>query len=285
MRQMKKTEMPKTEMPVLELCQGSVSYPDGKQALKQVSAAFYPGEKVAVIGSNGAGKSTFFQTLNRITCLNEGELYCHGKLCTDKRKDILELRKCVGIVFQDPDRQIIASTVEGEISFGLFPLGKSEEEIRQLTGKIMERMQLAHLADRPPHFLSGGEKKQVSIASVAVMKPEVLLFDEPTASLDWKNTVLFKEQLKQLEQERVTLMISTHDMDFVWEWAERVLVFSEGELLADDVPEVIFGNQTLLEQASLRQPFLYLLPGHPKTIEAWKETEGKRKEANREENQ
>ena len=102
MRQMKKTEMPKTEMPVLELCQGSVSYPDGKQALKQVSAAFYPGEKVAVIGSNGAGKSTFFQTLNRITCLNEGELYCHGKLCTDKRKDILELRKCVGIVFQDP---------------------------------------------------------------------------------------------------------------------------------------------------------------------------------------
>ena len=142
--------------PILELRGGSVYYPGGKQALKQVSAAFYPGEKTAVIGNNGAGKSTFFQTLNRLVPLDEGELYCHGRLCTGSRKDILELRKCVGIVFQDPDRQIIASTVEGEISFGLFNLGYSEDKIRYLTEQIIQRMGLTHLAHRPPHFLSGG---------------------------------------------------------------------------------------------------------------------------------
>ena len=270
---MRKTAAGRTDRdraPILELRRGSVYYPGGKQALKQVSAAFYPGEKTAVIGNNGAGKSTFFQTLNRVVPLDEGELYCHGRLCTDSRKDILELRKCVGIVFQDPDRQIIASTVEGEISFGLFNLGGSEEEVRHLTEEIIRRMELAHLAHRPPHFLSCGEKKQVSIAGVVVMKPEILLFDEPTASLDWKNTQLFKEQLKTLEQEQITQVISTHDMDFVWEWAERVLVFSEGELLADDLPERVFGDPELLSKASLRQPVLYQLPGHPKTIEEWK---------------
>lgn len=261
--------------PILELCRGSVCYPGGKQALKRVSASFYPGEKIAVIGNNGAGKSTFFQTLNRIVPLDEGELYCHGTLCGDSRKDILQLRKCVGIVFQDPDRQIIASTVEGEISFGLFNLGWPEQEIRQQTGQVMERMELAHLAHRPPHFLSGGEKKQVSIAGVVVMKPEILLFDEPTASLDWKNTQILKKQLKQLEQEQITQVISTHDMNFVWEWAERVLVFSEGELLADDLPEYVFADQRLLERASLSQPLLYQLPGHPKTMEEWKNAQKK----------
>ena len=261
--------------PILELRGGSVYYPGGKQALKQVSAAFYPGEKTAVIGNNGAGKSTFFQTLNRLVPLDEGELYCHGRLCTGSRKDILELRKCVGIVFQDPDRQIIASTVEGEIYFGLFNLGYSEDKIRHLTEQIIQRMGLTHLAHRPPHFLSGGEKKQVSISGVVVMKPEILLFDEPTASLDWKNTQLFKEQLKKLEQEQITQVISTHDMDFVWEWADRVLVFSEGELLADDRPEHIFGDEELLKRASLRQPVLYQLPGHPKTIEEWKQLQEK----------
>lgn len=261
--------------PILELRGGSVYYPGGKQALKQVSAAFYPGEKTAVIGNNGAGKSTFFQTLNQLVPLDEGELYCHGRLCTGSRKDILELRKCVGIVFQDPDRQIIASTVEGEISFGLFNLGYSEDKIRYLTEQIIQRMGLTHLAHRPPHFLSGGEKKQVSISGVVVMKPEILLFDEPTASLDWKNTQLFKEQLKKLEQEQITQVISTHDMDFVWEWADRVLVFSEGELLADDRPEHIFGDEELLKRASLRQPVLYQLPGHPKTIEEWKQLQEK----------
>lgn len=267
------------ETPILKLCRGSVCYLDGKQAgkqaLSQVSAAFYPGERVAVIGNNGAGKSTFFLTLNGVVHLDEGELYCHGKRCGYKKQDLLELRKCVGIVFQDPDQQIIASTVEGEISFGLFNLGKKEEEIRHLVDKVMDQMQLSHLAGRPPHFLSGGEKKQVSIASIVVMAPEILLFDEPTASLDWKNTRLFMEQLEKLEQEQVTLVISTHDMDFVWEWADRVLVFSEGKILADDTPESVFANERLLEEASLRKPFLFQLPGRPKTIEEWKKKEDK----------
>lgn len=275
MRQTSISGTAQMQAPILELRGGSVYYPGGKQALKQVSAAFYPGEKTAVIGNNGAGKSTFFQTLNRLVPLDEGELYCHGRLCTSSRKDMLELRKCVGIVFQDPDRQIIASTVEGEISFGLFNLGYSEDKIRRLTEQIIQRMGLTHLAHRPPHFLSGGEKKQVSISGVVVMKPEILLFDEPAASLDWKNTQLFKEQLKKLEQEQITQVISTHDMDFVWEWADRVLVFSEGELLADDRPEHIFGNEELLKRASLRQPVLYQLPGRPKTIEEWKQLQEK----------
>jgi cobalt/nickel transport system ATP-binding protein len=120
----------------------------------------------------------------------------------------------------------------------------------------MEDMDLSGYANRPPHFLSGGEKKRVTIADIVVMNPEVILFDEPTASLDCEHIQIFKEQLDKLHKEHMTLIVSTHDMNFVWEWADRVIVFSDGEVIADDRPEKIFTMEAILDRAALRKPIL-----------------------------
>lgn len=253
--------------PVLELRDGSYSYEEGRFALRHVGVSIGKGEKIAVVGSNGAGKSTFFLVLNGVIQPQEGAVYYHGVKIEYKRQSLAKLKRGVGIVFQDPDHQIIGSTVEAEISFGLFNLGMSREVVENKVRAVMDKTKLTNLAARPPHLLSGGEKKRVTIADVMVMEPEVILFDEPTASLDCRHVNLFREQIEQLHREDIALMISTHDMNFVWEWADRVLVFAGGELLADNVPERIFENKELLVRASLAEPLLYGLPGHPRTVQ------------------
>lgn len=266
---------------ILEIKNGTYSYGSNGESrgIQKVNAKIHKGEKIAVIGNNGAGKSTFFLTLNGVNRLESGELYYRGRRVKYQRGELLELRKHVGIVFQDPDHQIIASTVEGEISFGLFNIGLGQEEVRIRVDQVMEETGLTEIANRPPHFLSGGQKKQVTIADILVMNPEIILFDEPTASLDSNHTELFKERLELLHRQETALVISTHDMNFVWEWADRVLVFSEGELIADDTPEQVFGDEAMLKQASLQKPLLYEVAEHmrmgarhkfPRTLEEWK---------------
>lgn len=244
---------------ILEIRNGTFSYEEGRYAIHNINLEINAGEKIAIIGNNGAGKSTFFLALNGVIRLEEGKIYFHGKILDYKRKSLIELRKKVGMVFQNPDDQIIASTVEGEISFGLFNVGMSKDLVRKKVDMIMEELNLMEHSQRPPHFLSGGEKKRVSIADVLVMEPEVILFDEPTASLDSKNSCIFKEQIEELHKKGVTLVVSTHDMNFVWEWADRVVVFSNGEIIADDIPELIFSNDSVVATASLQKPILYEL--------------------------
>lgn len=265
---------------ILEIRNGTFSY--GEQcAIDHIDIKIYQGEKIAVVGNNGAGKSTFFLILNGVSRLDEGEVLYHGQVVDYKRKSLLNLRKNVGMVFQDPDHQMIASTVEGEISFGLFNIGLEKEEIRKRVDAVMDETGLTALAQRPPHFLSGGEKKQVSIADIVVMNPRIILFDEPTASLDGRNINILKKQLAKLHQEQMTLVVSTHDMNFVWEWADRVIVFSNGKIIADNTPTAVFQDEELLQRASLRKPILYEVAeamkmgnassGYPKTLEEWKE--------------
>lgn len=242
---------------VLKVEHAHFSYEEGRYALHDINVSINKGEKIAVIGSNGAGKSTFFLTLNGVVKLLEGELYFHGEKLDYSRNHLVKLRKSVGMVFQNPDDQIIASTVEGEISFGLFNIGMKTKEVRTKVNGVMQEMNLTEYAKRPPHFLSGGEKKRVTIADVVVMEPEIILFDEPMASLDCKNTALFREQIDKLHKKGVTLLISTHDMNFVWEWAERVIVFADGEIVADDIPTVIFENDEIISRASLQKPLLF----------------------------
>ena len=166
--------------------------------LKDVNLIIRRGERIAVMGSNGAGKSTFFLNLNGVLRPDSGEiLLCGSKI---GKKELNLLRKKVGFVFQDADSQIIAANVWAEISFGPMNLGLERREVIRRVDAAVSYLGLEELQQRAPHYLSGGEKKQVSISGVVVMKPEILLFDEPTASLDWKNTQLFKEQLKKLEQ-------------------------------------------------------------------------------------
>lgn len=244
---------------ILKIENGTFSYEEGRYAIHNINLEIKKGEKIAIIGNNGAGKSTFFLSLNGVIRLHGGDIYFHGKKLDYKRKSLLEIRSKVGMVFQNPDDQIIGSTVEGEISFGLFNFGMDKENVQKKVDKIIKDLNLEEYRDRPPHFLSGGEKKRVSIADILVMDPEIILFDEPTASLDNKNIQILKEQMNLLYKKGVTMLVSTHDMNFVWEWADRVVVFSNGEIIADNKPELIFANEEVVESAALQKPILFEL--------------------------
>ena len=242
---------------LLEFSGVSYAYEEGREALKNLSVAIRKGEKIAVLGENGAGKSTFFLLCNGVLAPKSGEIRYNGEPVGKSRKDKMKLRQQVGIVFQEPDRQILAATVAEEISFGPLNLGLSREEAANRVEEALSRMNLTEYRDRPPHYLSGGEKKRVTIADILAMKPEILLFDEPASSLDPANAALLEQTLQTLGQEGMTLLISTHDVNFAWKWAERALVFSQGELIADGPPETIFADSALLEKAGLKKPILF----------------------------
>ncbi|QNM06112.1 energy-coupling factor ABC transporter ATP-binding protein [Qiania dongpingensis] len=239
---------------ILEVSHLSYLYGTDQEALKDVSVSMEKGEKIAVIGSNGAGKSTFFLNLNGVLTPHEGTVSYRGRVITKSKKDLNYLRKNVGIVFQDADNQIIASTVFQEVSFGPMNLKLAKEEVTERVREALSYMNITRMRDRAPHYLSGGEKKRVSIADIIAMKPEVIIFDEPTASLDPMNASMLEEVLKKLEQEGRTILISTHDIDFAYRWAERILVFEGGRIIADGKPVEIFQNDEVLARANLRKP-------------------------------
>ncbi len=227
-------------------------YSNGTAALNGVNVDIYAGEKIAVLGSNGSGKSTFFLNLNGVYRPQQGKITYRGTVVT--KSNLKELRKHIGIVFQDADNQIIASTVRAEVAFGPMNLKIPKEEVRERVDEALEYMNITELKDRPPHYLSGGEKKRVSIADIIAMQPEIIIFDEPTSSLDPVNAMMLEEVLDQLGSEGKTLLISTHDVDFAYRWAERLLVFSQGKIIADGPPLDIFRDKAILEQAHLKLP-------------------------------
>ncbi len=227
----------------------SYAYQPDRPVLSDVSLSVCRGEKVAVMGSNGAGKSTFFLCLNGVLQPQEGEIYYQGKLSEGKN-----LRRHVGFVFQDADNQMIASTVEAEVAFGPMNLKLPKTEVRERVETALEYMDLQPYRQRPPHYLSGGEKKRVSIADIIAMKPEVILFDEPSAALDPLGTEMLEQVLEDLSKEGKTLLISTHDVDFAYRWAERIVVFDHGKVLADGRTQDVFGQEQVLRQAHLKKP-------------------------------
>lgn len=232
----------------------SYSYNEDKKALNGISLDIHRGERLAVIGSNGAGKSTFFLNLNGVLTPDKGEIFFEGKPID--KKNIIELRKNVGIVFQNADNQIIASTVLAEVSFGPMNMKLPRDEVIARCEEAMEYMNITHLKDRPPHYLSGGEKKCVSIADIIAMKPKVIIFDEPTEGLDPINKKMLEDVLDRLNNEGKTILISTHDVDFAYRWADRAVVFSDGEIIADDIPVNLFRNDDIIKRARLRRPVI-----------------------------
>ena len=177
--------------------------------------------------------------------------------CFCSAEELNELRKNVGFVFQDADSQIIASDVQGEVSFGPMNLRLPREEVRKRVEEALEYMNITEYRNRPPHYLSGGEKKRVSIADIIAMKSEVVLFDEPTAALDPLSADMLEEVLAKLSAEGKTLLISTHDVDFSYRWAERIVVFCQGNIIADGTPLEIFQEEKVLEQAHLKKPAMF----------------------------
>jgi len=261
---------------LLELDRVSYTYDDGPCALREISVRLQSGEKVALLGNNGAGKSTFFLCCNGVLRPCSGTLRLNGRALGGGKKDMTLLRRSVGIVFQDPDSQIIASTVEAEVGFGPLNLGMSEAETRARCDEALAAMNLADFRSRPPHYLSGGEKKRVSIADILAMRPGILLMDEPTASLDCTHTLQLEDTLARLHGEGMGVVVSTHDVDFAWRFADRVLVFSDGQLLADGDSERVFADDALLRAAGLRKPVIFELSQAlglspvPRTMEEFK---------------
>jgi cobalt/nickel transport system ATP-binding protein len=240
--------------PLLKIKHLHYSYNHDALALNDVNLNIYPGEKIAVIGSNGAGKSTFFLNTNGVLTPDDGEIFYNGTLIN--KKNMNELRKNIGIVFQDADNQIIASTVRGEVSFGPMNLKLPKEEVIARVDEALAYMNITDFQNRPPHYLSGGEKKRVTIADIIAMKSPIIIFDEPTAALDPINAEMLENVLAKLGSEGKTILISTHDVDFAYRWAERAIVFSEGKIIADDTPLAIFKNEAILKQANLKRPTL-----------------------------
>lgn len=220
--------------------------------LQDVCLSIRKGEKIAVMGSNGAGKSTFFLNLNGVLQAEQGDIFYAGKKIG--KKELNELRKNVGFVFQDADSQIIASSVQAEVAFGPMNLKLPKEEVRSRVNEALDYMNLQEYRERPPHYLSGGEKKRVSIADIIAVKSEVVLFDEPAAALDPLSADMLEEVLEKLSAEGKTLLVSTHDVDFAYRWAERILVFDQGKIIADDTALEVFQKEHILAKTHLKKP-------------------------------
>lgn len=232
-------------------------YQAGCPALQDLSVSIRKGEKIAVMGSNGAGKSTFFLHLNGVLQAGKGKIFYGGSEI--RRKDLNALRKHVGFVFQDADNQMIASSVQAEVAFGPMNLKLPKEEVKKRVSEALEYMDLQGYRERPPHYLSGGEKKRVSIADIIAMKPEVILFDEPTAALDPLGGELLEDVLERLSEEGKTLLVSTHDVDFAYRWADRALIFHHGKLAADGGTLEIFQQEQVLRETHLKKPEMLMV--------------------------
>ena len=225
-----------------------------ENALNGLSLEIRRGQKVAVMGSNGSGKSTFFLCCNGIHRPSSGRLYFDGREVTYDRKSLLKLRSQVGIVFQDPDNQLFSASVFQEISFGILNLGVSQEQARKEVEEIIAYLEITPFREKPSHALSGGQKKQVSIADILVMHPELIILDEPAAALDPKHTAMVKKIVDKLTGDGITVLMATHDVNYAYEWADEVLLLHQGKLLSHGTPEEVFRQKDLLETTNLEQP-------------------------------
>lgn len=227
---------------------------EDQPALNGLSLEIKQGKKIAVMGANGSGKSTFFLCLNGILRPQKGTLSFCGTPYSYDKKSLLALRSRVGIVFQDPDNQLFSASVRQEISFGILNLGADNETALRETEKIMEELDITEFQDRPTHALSGGQKKQVAIADILVMHPDIVILDEPAAALDPKHTALVNKIIDRMTESGITVLLSTHDSDFAFSWADEVILFHQGRVLMSGAPSEVFADHTALKAANLFQP-------------------------------
>ena len=231
------------------------SYEGGDLALDNVSIEIERGKTTAVLGGNGAGKSTLFLNLNGVLRPQSGEIYVAGKKLEYSRKSILEMRRRVGIVFQDPDHQLFSADVYKDISFGAVNLGLDEDEVRRRVDDAMEKTGVSHLAKRPTHALSYGQKKRVAIAGVLVMQPELIILDEPTAGLDPQGVSEIMKLLDEIKARTgISVVIATHDIDMVPLYSDRVYIMNSGKVVAGGTSKEMFSDPDVIRENNLRLP-------------------------------
>lgn len=227
---------------------------DNSHSLNGLSLEIKKGQKIAVMGANGSGKSTFFLCCTGILKPQKGHLFFKGKEYAYDKKSLLELRSKVGIVFQDPDNQLFSASVYQEISFGILNLGVSPEEAKKEVEKVIDYLEITPFRHKPTHALSGGQKKQVSIADILVMHPDIIILDEPAAALDPKHTIMVNHIVDQMTEAGITVLMATHDVDYAYEWADEVILFHEGKVLLHGSPSQVFSNKRILSQTNLEPP-------------------------------
>jgi len=231
-------------------------YPNGVEALKGVSLRIGEGELVALVGPNGAGKTTLIKHMNGLLKPTEGRVRVFG---IDTRKaSVAELSRRVGIVFQNSDRQLFSETVEEEIRFGLENFGFSKEEASERVEEMLERFGLEPYRNTSPFSLSGGEKKRLCIALVLAWDPDVLVLDEPTVGQDWANKEKIRGLIESLLKEGKSVVVSSHDLEFVWSLKPRVLVMSDGRVVMDGRAEEVLSRDGIEEFRLLRPRLLEL---------------------------
>lgn len=233
------------------------SYPAGVAAINGVSLDIHRGERVAILGPNGSGKSTLILLIAGLLIPQKGEITVFNEKTASK--SFQKLRSKIGIVFQDPDDQLFTQSVIEDIEYGPRNLRLTEEDIKKRSSHVLEKMGIRYLEHRPPHRLSFGEKKKVSLATALVLKPELLILDEPTANLDLVSRRGLIETLNELNKAGTTIIISTHDVEAVPELADRIIVISHGSMLGEGETRKVLQDATLLESSGLEPPTIVKL--------------------------
>jgi cobalt/nickel transport system ATP-binding protein len=233
---------------IIRLDNLSYRYPDGRSALEGITLGIARGESVALIGPNGAGKSTLLLHLNGIIS-GDGRILVNGQPVTED--NLKEVRRKVGVVFQNPDDQLFSATVFDDVAFGPLNLGWPEDRVRAAVADALEKVELTGFAERAPHHLSFGERRRVAIASVIVMDPEVIVMDEPSSNLDPRGKWRLVELLRSLP---VTRVIATHDLEFVSALCGRVVILDAGRIVADGPAEKLLSDRPLLAAHGLVRP-------------------------------
>ncbi|GCD84776.1 energy-coupling factor ABC transporter ATP-binding protein [Parageobacillus thermoglucosidasius] len=232
------------------------AYPDGPCVLKGVSLHIPDGKKCALIGHNGCGKTTLFLHTNGLLRPNSGRIYWNGEKMDYRRQTLQKWRREVGIVFQNPEHQLVAPLVRDELAFGLYHAGMAKSEMEELMEKALDEFGLRPWLDKPVHHLSLGQKKWLTLAAVMVMNPKLLVLDEPTAYLDRRQIRRFVEKINDIYHNGTTVLLATHDVDFVLEWADIVFVMHDGQIVMQGAPQDIFARQHPLQEWHLDVPLL-----------------------------
>ena len=241
-------------MTVIEFEQVHFSYPGGeREILCGIDLKIESGSFVAVLGHNGSGKSTLAKHMNAILTPTEGRVLVHGIDTADESR-LLDVRRKVGMVFQNPDNQIVANVVEDDVAFAPENLGVPPEEIRQRVDTALRQVGMYEFRQHAPHLLSGGQKQRVAIAGVIAMQPDIIVLDEPTAMLDPQGRQEVISTVTRLCRENgMTVVLITHHMDECV-GADRLVVMSEGQIVADGSPAAVFSQVELMEREGLTVP-------------------------------
>lgn len=241
---------------IIETRDVSYSYGDGIEAMRGVSISLDEGRKIALVGPNGAGKSTLMLMFNGILRPTTGEVLFHGQSLRYDSASLREIRRKVGMVFQNSDDQIFAPTVYQDVAFGPVNLGYPEEKVKRYVGYALAYVGLLGYERRPPHHLSGGEKKRVAIAGILAMEPEVMVLDEPTSNLDPASSEEIMDMLDELNCGGKTIIISTHDVELAYRWADEVILMENGGVLCRGTGQEVFKDSELIRRARLKLPIV-----------------------------